>query len=493
MPDKRKGPDVYGFIKDNWEFVRSSDGFTYAIPRTEGTPRIAKSYKKIRSDVLRLFHAATMDEDGKGQLLTAAAVDNALEVASAYAERQPAIPIHLRAAYQDGAVYLDLADEGNHIVEVTSRGWSVHSSADRLDFPLFRRSNATQALPIPTRGGSVDTLRKILRFKETDKRWLLIRGWLIGALFADVPRPMLWLTGAQGSGKSTRARMVLSIFEPTDALSREPGRNHRDDYTAAHSRFLVSYDNITSISASTSDWLCRIVTGVTDDKRGLYTDDDLLAGTIRRSGVATSITLPHGLGSDALQRLVLVEADRLPDDKRRTERQLWALFHTHHAAILGAILDDLVGVLANRDAARRTERLPRMADYGEVLTALDMHLGLDGSASSHRAAYEESVNVTLADRAYEDPLIAALAEFVQDEGDEWSGSLKELLGVLDTRVGLTDRDASWPKNEAALRARLTKASEAMRSVGVVMGDARKSNGRRSRSFTYREPGPECPS
>ena len=98
--------------------------------------------------------------------------------------------------------------------------------------------------------------------------------------------------------------MALSLIEPVESLGKEPGRNERDDSIAARGRFLVGYDNITTVSQNTSDWLCRLVTGVTDDRRALYSDDDLRPIAYKRSGVATSITVPAGLGSDNHQVLL---------------------------------------------------------------------------------------------------------------------------------------------------------------------------------------------
>src|SRR3712207_4253122 len=229
----------------------------------------------------------------------------------------------------------------------------------------------------------MDTLRDLVGLDEDDRRWRLVRGWLVGSLFSEVPRPLLWATGSQGSGKSVRTRMVLSLIEPTDSLGKEPGRNERDDSTAARGRYLLSYDNITNVSQATSDWLCRLVTGVTDDRRALYTDDDLRPVSYRRSGVATSITLPPGLGSDALERIALVPLDRVPDSERRGEAQLWSAYKAAHPEILGALLSDVVLVLRHLEAIKReTHSRPRMADYADILRALDRGLGLDENARS---------------------------------------------------------------------------------------------------------------
>jgi hypothetical protein len=296
---------------------------------------------------------------------------------------------------------------------------------------------------------------------------------------------MLWFTGSQGSGKSTRARMVLSMVEPVEGLGKEPGRNERDDSIAAMARFVVSYDNITTVSKGTSDWICRLVTGVTDDRRGMYTQDDLRAMTYKRTGVATSITIPPGLGSDALERVALVPLDRVPDTERRGERGIWAAFEDERARLLGAILDDVVLALQQLPTVSAEARSwPRMADFGMVLAALDRSLGLADHAG-HLAAYTGAVNESLADRALDDPLTSSVLAFVEQQGGKWRGTPALLLNLLNQAAASDfdfDRPDWWPRNARSLGQQLDRGQESMRRAGVEYANG-KSNGSRWVSLT----------
>ena len=331
---------------------------------------------------------------------------------------------------------------------------------------------------IPLKVKIIRLCRELVSLDEDDRRWRLVRGWMVGSLFSEVPRPLLWATGSQGSGKSVRTRMVLSLIEPTDSLGKEPGRNERDDSTAARGRYLVSYDNITTVSQGTSDWLCRLVTGVTDDRRALYSDDDLRPVSYRRSGVATSITLPPGLGSDALERIALVPLDRIPDDQRRGEADLWAAYLAERPRILGAVLDDVVRVLRHlEDVKRENRQRPRMADYADILLSLDRGLGLADDAG-HLAAYVGTVDESLADRALDDPFTAAVLTLVEDRGGYWRGPAERLCHLLDQAAGRDfDRPKWWPTSGRAVSSQLKRASEALRHAGVLV-DSGKSNGAR---------------
>ncbi|SHN62686.1 hypothetical protein SAMN05660350_01083 [Geodermatophilus obscurus] len=471
--------DVVTFIEANYRLGRSTDGLLFAVPTYAGSNRIAREVRSIRSDVLRRFREDRRARTGKGVVIGSEIMTAALGLVAALAEdaQEHPEPVALRAAQVgDDRIVLDLGDTTGRVVDVTPTGWTVVDPSESV--PLFRRSAAVQPLPEPVRGGSLDTLRDLLGLDAEDRRWLLIRGWLVGSLFAEVPRPILWATGSQGSGKSVRTRMVLSVIEPTDSLGKEPGRNERDDSTAARGRFLVSYDNITNVSQATSDWLCRLVTGVTDDRRALYTDEDLRPVSYRRSGVATSITLPPGLGSDALERIALVPLDRVPDSERRGEAGLWSAYRAAHPEILGAVLDDVVRVLRHlEDVKREAHPRPRMADYADVLRALDRGLGLDEDAG-HLAAYVGAVDESLADRALDDPFTAAVLALVDQRRGHWRGRPDALLPLLSTAEGTPfDLPKWWPNTPRALGIQLRRAEEALRHAGVAVSYG-KSNGAR---------------
>lgn len=484
------GDTVATFIENNYRLGRSTDGLVFAVPTYEGSNRIAREVRSIRNDVLRRFREDRKKRTGRGVVIGRDTLSAALDLVAALAEDTEEEAVAIRAAQVgDDRVVLDLGDATGQAVEVTTSGWTVRQPS--ADLPLFRRSSATRPLPVPERGGSMGTLCDLLGLKPTDRQWLLLRGWLVGSLFADFPRPLLWVVGPQGSGKSTRARMALSLIEPSDSLGKEPGKNERDDSTGARGRYLVSYDNISHVSQNTSDWLCRLVTGVTDDRRALYSDDDLRPVSYKRSGVATSIVLPPGLGSDALERIALVNLDRVPDDERRSEADLWAAFE-EKGWILGALLDDVVLGLRHMRAVRAERRpRPRMADYADILLALDRGLDLAEDAG-HLAAYVGTVDEALAERAFDDPFTAAILSLVKEAGGHWRGPAETLLKHVNSAHGFeADRPKWWPASARAVAAQCQKASEALRHAGVTF-KAGKSNGFRFIELTGTVATPDRP-
>ncbi|WP_346960752.1 hypothetical protein [uncultured Arthrobacter sp.] len=471
--DRFGAADVVRFALEKYTLGRSTDGSVFVTSTNPKDPRIAREVRGLRSEISRALWRE------RGLTVGRDTVGTAMETLYGLAEDAPVSKVYLRSAKLGPSIHVDLGDTSGRFVEVSPYGWTVRDPREEDDVtasrPIFRRTAAGNALPAPEEGGTRDDLRELLGLAEDDPRWKLAWGWLVASLFEDVPRPILWTLGPQGSGKSTRARMILNVVDPVDALGREPGRNERDDTTAASGRFLPSWDNIGNVSAATSDWLCRIVTGVEIGRRALYTDDDLRVSTLRRSGVATSIVLPFGLGPDALERLVLLELERVSEEDRRAESELWARFERLHGRILGALLDDVAGVLAHLHEARHAgHKLPRMADYALILHALDIHADED-DLDGYAAVYTRSVRGVLADRATSDPLTAALLKQVKSHGGEWTVGAEILLRAIEVDRP-DDPRAAWPTSASSLSAALMKSHETLRAAGLEVERKRTKKG-----------------
>ncbi|MDF2554236.1 MAG: hypothetical protein K0R60_131 [Microbacterium sp.] len=459
--------DVVTAILDRFEFARTAEGSLVTIPRDPSEPYLATPVDELSSTIARLAW------ESAGLTLSTTAMSAAKTTLSAIAATAPARGVALRVAERPDELIIDLArpDEPLGAVRVTASGWALVDARD-VDVP-FRRTRASEPLPVPARGGSRDALAALLDLSPSSAEFRLVWGWLVGALFASTSRPLLSLTGPQGSGKSTRARMLKSILDPAlgptgreGALGPAPSDNERDNSVSAEGQFIPSWDNLSRVSGDVSDWFATLVTGAVTIRRRLFTDGDLYVSTLRRTGVLTAIATPLGLRADVLERIVAVELDRVPTDARRTESALWREFHDAHPAILGALLDDAVGVLANLGAASAAGiELARMADYHEHLIALDLHVGNDPrDMASHAATYAASVAEAVAARASDDPFTSAVAKLASTRRG-WQGTATELRDALaDERPD--ERDAYWPSGPSQTGGAVMQQSEALRALGV---------------------------
>lgn len=291
----------------------------------------------------------------QARTLSAAATE-AAKVLAALAEARPPRRLALRVHRSPGRVVLDLAQPGtSRCAVVTPGGWTVED----VPPPGVAFQSAGKPLPDPERGGSLDDLRRVLRWAEDDPRWPLVKGWLPCSLLADVPRPMLGLFGPQGSAKSTTGRFVVDLVDPkpSGALGSGFGKNRSDDETKAFASYLVAWDNVSKVSDEGADLLSRLVTGDMIEKRRLYTDADVATIVYRRTGVLTGISVPRGVKADTLDRLILIGLEPLAE--RLSESALEEEWAAARPRALAGVLDLAARMLAGE--RRNPDRL-RMAD-----------------------------------------------------------------------------------------------------------------------------------
>jgi hypothetical protein len=428
-----------------YRLLRGEDGRPYATER-QG-PAVA--YGLRGRDALRKRLAGVFF-DMYGSTPAGAALTDALTVIEGLADRADPEPVGLRVAAGDNAVVLDLAAEDGRCVVLDAGGWQLR---DRSPV-LFRRSALTAPLPVPERGGSLDELRRLLNVDE--ERFRLVVAWLVAALVPDIPHPILALTGEQGTAKSTAARLVVSLIDPSPAPLRTAPNEMRSWAAAASASWIVAIDNVSSIPPWFSDTLCKAVTGDGIVERALFTDDDISVISFRRCIALTTIDAGR-LAGDLAERLLVVELARIPTDRRRPDAEISAAYAAARPRILGALLDlavEAIGVLP----AVQLDELPRMADFARILGGLDQARGW-GTLTSYRTAAAEAVQAVLES----DPVAEAVVAFV-GRGGGWQGTAGELLD----RITPERRPRGWPQSARGLSGALARLAPALRAHGVVI-------------------------
>jgi hypothetical protein len=141
-------------------------------------------------------------------------------------------------------------------VEMDATGWRV------IDNPpvRFRRASGMKPMPIPVRGGSIETLRSFLNV-QTDADFVLVVAWALACLRNRGPYPVIVLSGEHGSAKSTFSAILRSLLDPNTAPLRALPREDRDLFIAASNGHVLAFDNVSNLPAWISDTLCRLATG----------------------------------------------------------------------------------------------------------------------------------------------------------------------------------------------------------------------------------------
>lgn len=376
-------------------------------------------------------------------------------------------PVALRVADHEGRIYLDLADESWTRVAVDGAGWRLEAAAE----VHMRRPGAMAALPVPVAGGTVDLLRPFVNV-ASDTDWRLLVGWLVGALRPSGPYPVLVLHGEHGSAKTTLARIVRALVDPSAAPVRADPREPRDLMIGAANGWVVALDNLSRIAPWLSDGLCRLSTGGGFAIRELYSDSDELIFEAQRPVILTGIEELATRG-DLLDRALILYLPTIDKADRQTERDLWADFERCRPRILGALLDAVSAALSNLDTVELAEP-PRMADFAEWVVAAEPTLGWEpgGFLAAYTANRAVANELTLEVSPLATP-VRQLAEI------GFEGTATELLDRLGALAGeAATRRKSWPTTPQALGGELRRIAPNLRAAGVTV-DFDRDKGRRT--------------
>lgn len=276
-------------------------------------------------------------------------------------------PVFVRVAECDGKVYLDLANERWEVIEITTTGWRVIA-----DPPVrFKRVKGMLALPLPVSGGTIEALRPFINV--TDDDWILVKAWLLGALSPQGPYPLLELHGESGSAKSTAARLLRALIDPSTVPLRKTPKEEKDLIVASASSWLQVLDNLSHVPPWLSDALCRLSTGGGLADRELYTDGEIFLVDVQRPCILTGIEDLATRG-DLLDRAIPLFLEKIDDDNRVAEKHLWREFEVVRPRILGALLDAVSCSLKHLPSTTLA-RTPRMADFAIQVVAASEALG----------------------------------------------------------------------------------------------------------------------
>lgn len=429
-------------------FYMSTDGEPFAVS-LDG-PKLVRLLRGgktgLRAELARRYRNATQ------RVAPQQALADALLTLEGEAAEEDPLELALRVAQHKSSWFLDLGDNTGRAVQIGAGGWQVVDESP----VLFRRSVLTGPLPVPQRGGDFGDLWDLLNVADVDRP--LVLAWLVSVLIPGIPHPILALFGEQGTGKTSAARTLGSLIDPSPVPVRKAPRDADSWVTAAAGSWVVPLDNLSAVSEWLSDTLCRAVTGDGDVKRQLYTDGGLVVFAFRRCVLLTGIDL-GALRGDLADRLLTVDLSVIPAEARRQEAELQVRWQERHPYLLGAILD-LAASVASVLPSVHLGSHPRMADFARVLAAVDQILGTTGLSR-----YTTRAGTMAADSLTDDPFVMGMQKALT----EFEGTSADLLA----KVPAPDEKRlpkGWPANARALTTLLKRQAPVMRRAGWFVTD-----------------------
>lgn len=473
--DKKKGPTqatkIVRLVEDSFDLYVSDEKEAFAVAK-QG-PRIVRLLgQDLRAEVADRYYSSTGSAPGRSS------ISEAFEVLQGRAFRETPTSLALRVAEDRNRLVVDMGTPTGEVVLIEPYRWSVV-----LDSPvLFRRTALTLSLLEPELDGTqpwseignrLERLRAHVSVEDRD--FSLLVAWLVAALFPTIPHPILVLQGGQGTAKSSTAKRLRTLLDPSSVPLQSPPHSLDDWPSKASGSWIVAIDNVSKVSPAFSDALCRAVTGDGFVTRRLYTNGDHAVVKFRRCIILNGIDLGAFAG-DLADRAVMVETVPITTDARRSERDLENDWKHDGPIILGALLDLTSQVLAVLDDYDLDE-MPRMADFARIVAAVDRVLG-----TTALETYAKQTE-TLADDVVDGNPVGTLLRTLVLETGSWTGTASSLLDELDRRAS-EPRPRSWPTSPRALSAILNRLEGPLAGIGITTERRRSTTRNRERTWTF---------
>ena len=371
----------------------------------------------------------------------------------------PLHKIHNRFAWNNNDLWYDLTNEAWQAIKINSQGWEI------IDNPpiLFKRYSHNRPQIIPAINGDAQLILNYVNIQDKQQQ-LLLMVFLISCFIPDIAHVVLVIFGSQGSAKSTLSKLLRRIIDPSVIeVSSIPDTHKELVQTLAHHAFLF-FDNVSYISETTSDILCKAVTGSGFPKRELYSDDEDVIYSFKRCIGINGINL-MGTRPDLLERSLLLELHRIDPNNRKQEKELMIGFEKEIPLILGGVLDVLVKAIQIKSSVQ-IKSLPRMADFAVWGCAISRALGY--TESDFLDAYHVNISKQTETVLNENIVATAIMSFM-DERNSWTGTATGLLGELTNHAKFQNIDTYekyWPKASNTLARRLNELKVNLKEVGI---------------------------
>jgi hypothetical protein len=294
---------------------------------------------------------------------------------------------------------------------------------------------------------------------------LLVLVYIISCFIPDIPHPIFHPHGSQGAGKTTLCKIMKKICDPSSIETLITPKEITQLTQVISHHHVCLFDNMSDLPGWMSDLLAQACTGGGFSKRQLYTDDEDIIFQVKRciglNGINLLVSKP-----DLMDRTILLHLERIAQNKRVDEKELWKIFEEEKPEIIGGIFDALAKAMNIYPNVNLTH-LPRMADFAKWGYAIAEALGHNGS--KFIKAYQQNVERQNEEVIQHNTLAQSVVTFMNDK-DIWSGTIKEAWKELREIADPEKKDSSFPKASRTLRNQLEKIKPNLMDIGGITFD-----------------------
>ena len=367
-----------------------------------------------------------------------------------------------RAYYdiENNTVNYDLCN-GKDIIEITDKSITTKPKPVGMFSQSTTDKEQVQYVPTPAKE-LPDLLKKV---SNVDGIYLLILATYLCACFFGnyFPTPIMLITGAQGTSKSTLTRFIQRIVHPQLISSLSLSNKIEDIAIALSTRLLTCFDNASGVKPDVADILCSAVTKGCFQKREYYTTAD------ERLIEFKSIIVINGIDiisrrTDLMERCIMLEMATIKPENRKTEKEVEAVFKETLPKILGAIFDAIQQVLGMDEIELDT--LSRMADFEELATKFAIAMGY--TADEYQEALRTSRDRLVDAVSFGNPVIFAVVELMNGK-DCFTSPFQDFYvkahDVLKEKA-TANEVSMFPKSPASLSRALGGMVENLKTFGI---------------------------
>lgn len=348
----------------------------------------------------------------------------------------------------------------------------VHSYVAYTDCPVIMRPQVdgeelTFATPYKSLKEYVDT--HFSNFPDSVRPSLA--GWIVGSILGKeqgMCAPVALFVGQPGSGKSTTAKMLKNLIDPS-VIGAEMLPSRTKDVAASLSRaHVILFDNVTKIRDEQASVLCIAATGGAYTSRALYSNFDTASIQLQCSVIMTAVELPTTAG-DLIDRMLVFELEN--PDVYVSEKDIMDSFEADVSAMRMIVLWAVSMVKSGAIPLIPAGKF-RFAEWDSITrTALALcGYSLETVVNSATKLKDTSDDLIMQGNVFLEACLPYIKEKIALNKGTLDVTYWDLLTAINSRVPQSTRECSpdYPKTMQQVGVTLRKYTSTFRSEGISL-------------------------